>query len=142
MRPQILFPLFAEVSSLKGVGPRVLPLVQKVAGPLPSLRSAREVVGARERMRPHVRLRTACEQGADAEASPQRGGPASTRRARSPCGRVGGTARMHIGGLELPRTLLGFAGSRTRFVELALERMDAVASRFVIIAVCHERLAS
>ena len=34
MRPQILFPLFAEVSSLKGVGPRALPLVQKVAGPL------------------------------------------------------------------------------------------------------------
>lgn len=34
MRPQILFPLFAEVSTLKGVGPRVLPLVQKVAGPL------------------------------------------------------------------------------------------------------------
>ena len=34
MRPQILFPLFAEVSSLKGVGPRILPLVQKLAGPL------------------------------------------------------------------------------------------------------------
>lgn len=34
MRPQILFPLFAEVSSLKGVGPKVLPLVQKLAGPL------------------------------------------------------------------------------------------------------------
>lgn len=34
MRPQILFPLFAEVSTLKGVGPKVLPLVQKVAGPL------------------------------------------------------------------------------------------------------------
>ncbi|KAK0341987.1 hypothetical protein LTR94_024123 [Friedmanniomyces endolithicus] len=34
MRPQILFPLFAEASSLKGVGPRVLPLIQKVAGPL------------------------------------------------------------------------------------------------------------
>jgi ATP-dependent DNA helicase RecG len=34
MRPQILFPLFAEVSTVKGVGPRVLPLVQKVAGPL------------------------------------------------------------------------------------------------------------
>ncbi|AQR61976.1 ATP-dependent DNA helicase RecG [Brevundimonas sp. LM2] len=34
MRPQILFPLFAEVSSLKGVGPRTLPLVQKLAGPL------------------------------------------------------------------------------------------------------------
>ncbi|MDP3405735.1 MAG: ATP-dependent DNA helicase RecG [Brevundimonas sp.] len=34
MRPQILFPLFAEVSTLKGVGPRTLPLVQKLAGPL------------------------------------------------------------------------------------------------------------
>jgi ATP-dependent DNA helicase RecG len=34
MRPQILFPLFAGVSSLKGVGPKVLPLVQKLAGPL------------------------------------------------------------------------------------------------------------
>ena len=32
MRPQILFPLFAEVSSLKGVGPKILPLVQKLAG--------------------------------------------------------------------------------------------------------------
>lgn len=34
MRPEILFPLFAEVGSLKGVGPRTLPLVQKLAGPL------------------------------------------------------------------------------------------------------------
>ncbi|MGV8929143.1 MAG: ATP-dependent DNA helicase RecG [Brevundimonas sp.] len=34
MRPPILFPLFAEVSSLKGVGPKILPLVQKLAGPL------------------------------------------------------------------------------------------------------------
>jgi ATP-dependent DNA helicase RecG len=34
MRPQILFPLFAGVDTLKGVGPRVLPLVQKLAGPL------------------------------------------------------------------------------------------------------------
>ncbi len=34
MRPPSLFPLFAEVSTLKGVGPRILPLVQKVAGPL------------------------------------------------------------------------------------------------------------
>ncbi|NBB51788.1 ATP-dependent DNA helicase RecG [Rhizobium sp. CRIBSB] len=34
MRPQILFPLFAEASSLKGVGARVAPLVRKVAGPL------------------------------------------------------------------------------------------------------------
>lgn len=33
MRPPSLFPLFAEVSTLKGVGPRVLPLVQKLAGP-------------------------------------------------------------------------------------------------------------
>ena len=34
MRPQILFPLFADVAGLKGVGPRTLPLVQKLAGPL------------------------------------------------------------------------------------------------------------
>jgi ATP-dependent DNA helicase RecG len=34
MRPEILFPLFAPVSSLKGVGPRLEPLVVKVAGPL------------------------------------------------------------------------------------------------------------
>lgn len=34
MRPQILFPLFAEVSTLKGVGPKVLPLVQRLAGGL------------------------------------------------------------------------------------------------------------
>ncbi|WP_341025149.1 ATP-dependent DNA helicase RecG [Brevundimonas diminuta] len=34
MRPEILFPLFADVTRLKGVGPRSAPLVQKVAGPL------------------------------------------------------------------------------------------------------------
>lgn len=34
MRPQILFSLFAEVTSLKGVGAKVAPLVQKLAGPL------------------------------------------------------------------------------------------------------------
>jgi ATP-dependent DNA helicase RecG len=34
MRPEILFPLFAPVSSLKGVGPKVAPLVEKLAGPL------------------------------------------------------------------------------------------------------------
>ena len=34
MRPQILFPLFAEVTSLKGVGAKIAPLVQKLAGPL------------------------------------------------------------------------------------------------------------
>lgn len=33
MRPQILFPLFAEVDGLKGVGPRLLPSIQKLAGP-------------------------------------------------------------------------------------------------------------
>jgi ATP-dependent DNA helicase RecG len=34
MRLEILFPLFAPVDTLKGVGPRTLPLVQKLAGPL------------------------------------------------------------------------------------------------------------
>jgi ATP-dependent DNA helicase RecG len=34
MRPEILFPLFAPVSALKGVGPKILPLVEKLAGPL------------------------------------------------------------------------------------------------------------
>jgi ATP-dependent DNA helicase RecG len=32
MRPEILFPLFTSVSTLKGVGPRVAPLVEKLAG--------------------------------------------------------------------------------------------------------------
>jgi ATP-dependent DNA helicase RecG len=34
MRPQILFPLFAPVTALKGVGPRVAPLLEKLAGPI------------------------------------------------------------------------------------------------------------
>jgi ATP-dependent DNA helicase RecG len=34
MRPQILFPLFAPIASLKGVGPKIAPLVEKAAGPL------------------------------------------------------------------------------------------------------------
>jgi ATP-dependent DNA helicase RecG len=34
MRPEILFPLFAPVASLKGVGPKIEPLVQRLAGPL------------------------------------------------------------------------------------------------------------
>ena len=34
MRPEILFPLFAPSSSLKGVGPKVEPLVERLAGPL------------------------------------------------------------------------------------------------------------
>lgn len=34
MRPEILFPLFAPVSSIKGVGPRIQPAVEKAAGPL------------------------------------------------------------------------------------------------------------
>ncbi|HEX5777151.1 MAG TPA: ATP-dependent DNA helicase RecG [Caulobacteraceae bacterium] len=34
MRPEILFPLFAPATTLKGVGPRVAPALEKVAGPL------------------------------------------------------------------------------------------------------------
>jgi ATP-dependent DNA helicase RecG len=34
MRPEILFPLFAPITSLKGVGSRLAPLLAKVAGPL------------------------------------------------------------------------------------------------------------
>ncbi|MGA0546329.1 ATP-dependent DNA helicase RecG [Brevundimonas sp. VNH65] len=34
MRPEILFPLFAQATTLKGVGPKVAPLVEKLAGPL------------------------------------------------------------------------------------------------------------
>ena len=34
MRPEILFPLFAPVSSLKGAGPKVAPLIEKAAGPI------------------------------------------------------------------------------------------------------------
>jgi ATP-dependent DNA helicase RecG len=34
MRPEILFPLFAPVTALKGVGARLEPLVRKLAGPL------------------------------------------------------------------------------------------------------------
>jgi ATP-dependent DNA helicase RecG len=33
MRPEILFPLFAPVTTLKGVGPRVAPLLERLAGP-------------------------------------------------------------------------------------------------------------
>ena len=34
MRPEILFPLFSPITSLKGVGDRVAPLLERVAGPL------------------------------------------------------------------------------------------------------------
>lgn len=34
MRPEILFPLFAPITALKGVGPRIAPLLQKLAGPI------------------------------------------------------------------------------------------------------------
>jgi ATP-dependent DNA helicase RecG len=34
MRPEILFPLFAPAATLKGVGPKIEPLVERVAGPL------------------------------------------------------------------------------------------------------------
>src|ERR1700677_3013860 len=33
MRPEILFPLFAPITTLKGVGARVAPLLERVAGP-------------------------------------------------------------------------------------------------------------
>jgi len=34
MRPEILFPLFAPVTALRGIGPRLAPLVERAAGPL------------------------------------------------------------------------------------------------------------
>ena len=34
MRPEILFPLYAPITTLKGVGPRVAPLLERVAGPI------------------------------------------------------------------------------------------------------------
>ena len=34
MRPEILFPLFAPVTTLKGVGPKIAPLVERRAGPM------------------------------------------------------------------------------------------------------------
>ncbi|HEY8004754.1 MAG TPA: ATP-dependent DNA helicase RecG [Phenylobacterium sp.] len=34
MRPEILFPLFAPVTSLKGVGGRIAPLLERLAGPI------------------------------------------------------------------------------------------------------------
>ncbi|MFN3523073.1 MAG: ATP-dependent DNA helicase RecG [Phenylobacterium sp.] len=34
MRPEILFPLYAPITSLKGVGPRVAPVLEKLAGPI------------------------------------------------------------------------------------------------------------
>jgi ATP-dependent DNA helicase RecG len=34
MRPEILFPLYAPIDTLKGVGPRVAPLLGKLAGPI------------------------------------------------------------------------------------------------------------
>lgn len=34
MRPEILFPLFAPATSLKGVGPKLAPLIERLAGPL------------------------------------------------------------------------------------------------------------
>jgi ATP-dependent DNA helicase RecG len=33
MRPEILYPLFSPITSLKGVGPRVAPLLERLAGP-------------------------------------------------------------------------------------------------------------
>lgn len=33
MRPEILFPLYRPIGTLKGVGPRIMPLLEKLAGP-------------------------------------------------------------------------------------------------------------
>ncbi|HZK98892.1 MAG TPA: DEAD/DEAH box helicase, partial [Caulobacteraceae bacterium] len=48
MRPEILFPLFAPITALKGVGARIAPLLERVAGP-----KVRDVVftGPRELVR-------------------------------------------------------------------------------------------
>ncbi len=48
MRPEILFPLFSPITTLKGVGPRVAPLLARVAGPL-----VRDVLW----LRPHSLIR-------------------------------------------------------------------------------------
>jgi ATP-dependent DNA helicase RecG len=34
MRPELLFPLFAPVATLRGVGPRIAPALERIAGPL------------------------------------------------------------------------------------------------------------
>ena len=34
MRPPILYPLFAPVTSLPGIGPRIGKLIEKLAGPI------------------------------------------------------------------------------------------------------------
>ncbi len=48
MRPEILFPLFAPVTTLKGVGSRIAPLLEKLAGP-----KVRDVLW----LRPHSLIR-------------------------------------------------------------------------------------
>jgi ATP-dependent DNA helicase RecG len=48
MRPEVLFPLYAPVTALKGVGPRVAPLLEKLAGPV-----VRDVLF----LRPHAFIR-------------------------------------------------------------------------------------
>ncbi|HEX8232259.1 MAG TPA: ATP-dependent DNA helicase RecG [Caulobacteraceae bacterium] len=57
MRPEILFPLFAPTALLKGVGPKLLPLVEKVAGPL-----VRDVLFTA----PHSVVRRTCARVAEA----------------------------------------------------------------------------
>lgn len=48
MRPEILFPLYASITALKGVGPRIAPLLERVAGPI-----VRDVLW----LRPHAVVR-------------------------------------------------------------------------------------
>jgi len=33
VRPEVLYPLFADIGTLPGVGPRTRPLVERLAGP-------------------------------------------------------------------------------------------------------------
>ncbi len=59
MRPEILFPLYAPITSLKGVGVRVAPLLEKLAGPV-----VRDVLFLRPHsviQRTHATVNTAIE---------------------------------------------------------------------------------
>ena len=54
MRPQSLFPLYAPVASLKGVGPRIAPLVIRAAGPIVRDLAYLSPTGLIERRATHV----------------------------------------------------------------------------------------
>ena len=87
MRPQILFPLFAPVSGLKGVGAKSAPLLVRIAGPI-----VRDLVflapqNVLERPRLHLALATPGEVGVfrvriAAHLPPRRRGAPQTYRPR------------------------------------------------------------